>query len=376
MPGIQKMKNGKYRVTLEYGTVNGERDRRYKTVETLEEAEKILIEFKYNKQRNLLVQPNKMTVTDLLEYWMDSDVKRNCEETTIYGYKNIIYNHVIPYMGDVDLQKLQPAHIQQYYKHLMDEKGLSPNTVRKHHANIRKALDFALNQQLIFRNVADLVKVPRQEKFEGQYYTQEQMVDLLEKVKGTRIEVAIYLACYLGLRREEICGLKWKNIDFDRRIIYIREVRVSAGKQTVTKTPKTDKSIRALHIEDELYEVLLKRKVKYDENKKRIGSEFQDLGYVYSKTNGEPYKVNYITDQFREFLKKHQLPKIRLHDCRHSFASVLYDQGVDLKSISEVLGHSNVGTTDKIYTHRFDKTHKKTVSVISSSLKKVKGIVG
>ncbi|GEB33355.1 hypothetical protein BPA01_29350 [Brevibacillus parabrevis] len=305
MKGIIKIKEtGKYRVTMELERVNGKRNRPTKHFDTYEEAEKFLIEFNYNKQRNMLVSPSRMTFAEFLVYWMDNYVKFNCEETTIYGYKNIINNHVIPYLGNVDLQDLQPAHIQKYYKHLLEEKGLSPNTVHKHHANIRKALDYATKQQLVYRNVALAVELPRRQKFEAKFYTQEQLITLLKNVRDTKIEVPVYLASYLGLRREEICGLKWKNIDFNERIIYVREVRVSAGKITVTKKPKTDKSLRALYIEDELYEVLLKCKANYDKYKKLLGCEFHDSGYVYAKTNGKPYKVNYITDQFKEFLQK------------------------------------------------------------------------
>ncbi|MGG0938710.1 tyrosine-type recombinase/integrase [Brevibacillus centrosporus] len=374
MPGILPLENGKYRVTFDYGKKpDGGRDRRYKNVDTLEEAEKLLIEFKYNKQRNLLVQSNKMTLAEFLEHWLDNCVENKKEETTIYGYKNIIFNHVIPFLGDVELQKLQPAHIEQYYnKHLIKEKGLSPNTVIKHHAIIKKALKYALKHQLVHRNVADLVELPSKKEFEGKYYTQEQLLTLLNLVLGTKIEVPVYLASYLGLRRQEICGLKWENVDFTNRIIHIKKVRVSAGKETVTKNPKTKKSKRVLYIEDELFEVLQKCKARYDKNRKLLGSEFENSGYVFTKSNGKTYKVNYITDLFKEFLQKNDLPQIRLHDLRHTFASILYDVGVDLKSISEALGHSNVGTTDKIYTHRFDKTHKKTVSAISSSLKKAK----
>ncbi|WP_141333667.1 site-specific integrase, partial [Brevibacillus agri] len=297
------------------------------------------------------------------------DVKYNCEETTAYGYRNIINKHLTPFMGNVELQKLQPAHIQQYYKHLMDNTGLSPNTVHKHHATIRKALDYGLKQQLVYRNVADAVSLPRKKKFEGKSYTREQLRILLEKVTDTKIELPVYLAGYLGLRREEICGLRWKNIDFTQRIIHINEVRVSAGNRTIVKSPKTEKSQRTLYITDELYDILIKNKARYDEYKKILGSEFDDTGYIYAKENGKPYKVNYITDQFREFLEIHDLPKIRLHDLRHTFASILYDAGVDLKAISEALGHSDLGTTNKIYAHRFDINHMKTVTAISEALK-------
>lgn len=359
----------KYRVTFDFGRdSSGKRIRQYTTASSEEEARKLLNEFEYNRQRNLLVQTTKMTFAEFLEHWMENYVKYNCEETTAYAYKNIIYKHVIPYLGSFELQKLQPVHVQQYYKHLMDDKGLSPNTVHKHHACIRKSLDYGLKQQFVYRNVSDAVTLPKKERYTGQSYTKEQLNTLLDAAKDTKLELPVYLAGYLGLRREEIVGLRWKNVDLEGRLIHIREVRTSAGSQEVVKTPKTEKSRRVLFITDELLEVLLKVKNKQEEHKRMLGDEYIDSGYVYVHDNGKPYRVNSVTEQFKKFLERNGLPKIRLHDLRHTFASILYEAGVDLKAISEALGHSDLGTTNKIYTHRFDKTHKKTVTAMSMAL--------
>lgn len=361
----------KFRVTLELGTdSNGKRLRKYLTASTESEAKKLLNEFEYNQQRNLLVQSTDMTFSEFLNHWMDNYVKYNCEETTAYGYCNIINNHIIPCLGNIELQKLQPFHIQQYYRKLMEEKGFSPNTVHKHHANIRKALDYALKQQFVYRNVADAVSLPRKIRFEGQAYSKEQLNVLLEKVKDTKLELPIYLAGYLGLRREEIVGLKWKYLDFERRILYVHEVRTSAGNKVIIKSPKTDKSKRSLFIPDGLLDLLLKCKMRQDEFMQLLGDEYENTGYVCAHENGRPYRVNSVTEWFADFLTKHGLPKIRLHDLRHTFASILYDEGIDLKAISEALGHSDIGTTSRIYTHIMDKTHKNAVSALSDALRK------
>ncbi len=370
MAGSIKKVGTKYRVTFELGKdLNGKRLRDYATVNSEAEARKLLAEFEYNQNRNLLVQSNAMSLIEFLNIWMNNYVKYNCEETTTYGYKNILNKHISHFFGGIELQKLQLGHIQQYYKHLMDEKNLSPNTVHKHHALLRKALDYGLKQQLVYRNVADAVALPKRKRYEGKSYTKEQLIELLEKVKDTKLEVPIYLAVYLGLRREEIIGLKWKYVDFESRTLHIYEVRTSAGKAIITKAPKTEKSRRSLHINDDLYSLLKMHKVKQEELRNMLGSAYDNAGYVYSHENGKPYRVNSVTEQFKTFLEKQQLPKIRLHDLRHSFASVLYNEGMDLKSISEALGHSDIGTTNKIYTHRFDKTHKNTINTMGQALK-------
>lgn len=365
---IQKV-GKKYRVTFEMGfDVNGKRLRKYTTVPSEREAKKLLTEFEYNQQRNLLVNSSKITLGKFLEHWMENYVKYNCEETTAYGYRNII-RHVTGYIGSIELEKLQPLHIQQYYKHLMDERGLSPNTVHKHHANIRKALDYALKQQFVYRNVADAVVLPRKIRFEGKAYTKEQLKLLLEKVTGTKLEVPVHLAGLLGLRREEIVGLRWEYVDLKNRLLSIQEVRTSAGRETIIKAPKTEKSRRTLYIDDDLYEVLLKQQQLQDKWKSVLGNNYSDSGYVYTREDGMPYRVNSVTEQFSTFLEKNQLPKIRLHDLRHTWCSILFNENISLKSISEAMGHSEIGTTSRIYTHSFDKVHKNTVSAMSKAIK-------
>lgn len=250
----------------------------------------------------------------------------------------------------------------------MDTKKLSPNTVHKHHANIRKALDYALKHQFVYRNVADAVTLPKKRKFQGKAYNKEQLNTLLKLVKGNKIEIPVILAVFLGLRREEILGLRWNSVDLENRIIYINEVRVRAGRNVVIKQPKTEKSQRSLYISDEVYTLLLELKQKQEKYKRVLGKDYDKRGYLYVHDNGKPYRINSISDQFKKFLEKNNLPQIRLHDLRHTFASILYNEGVDLKSISEALGHSDLGTTNKIYTHRFDKTHKDTVNILSKAL--------
>jgi integrase len=357
---ISKIGN-KFRVTFDFGMdANGKRLRKTVTASTESDAKKLLNEFEYNQQRNLVVQNMKMTFVEFLNHWLDNYVKYNCEETTLYGYNNIIFKHIAPYLGNFELQKLQPFHIQQYYKHLLDEKKLSPNTVHKHHACIRKAMDYGLKQQFVYRNVSDAVTLPKKERFVGQSYTKDELNTLLASVRDSQLELPVNLAGYLGLRREEIIGLKWKNINFNQRVIHIVEVRTSAGSKEVIKAPKTEKSKRDLHISDELLEVLLRGKCRQD--------EYKDTGYVYVRDDGRPYRVNTVTEQFKVFLERNGLPKIS-HDLWHTFASILYEAGVDLKAISEALGHSDLGTTNKIYTHRFDKIHKSTVNALSSALR-------
>lgn len=376
MAGFIRKRGKSYQVILEYGKdAEGNRIRKAITVKTSKEADAILTEHEHNMQNNNYVLPTSMTYAEFLTYWFDNYVKKNCEETTQIGYKHIVEKYLKPKLGIHKLQELQPIHIQKYYKYLMDEVGFSPNTVYRHHANIRKSLDFALKQQFVMRNVADAVELPKRKEFEGSYYTIEQLQHLQELIKGHELEVPISLAIYLGLRREEIAGLKWKYVDMNARTIEIKEVRVRMSKETITKKPKTKGSIRTLYIPDDLYTLLKAHKAKQEQLKKDMGKDYQGGDYVCTKENGVVFRPEKISMAFKKFLEennnpeKNDLPHIRLHDLRHSFATLLYQNGVPIKNISDALGHSDITTTLKVYAHIMDDSRKETIDKMNDMLK-------
>ena len=318
MAGSIRKRNGNWLVIMEIGkTPDGKRLRKYTSVKTRKEAEQILAEHDHQVNIGTFVQPDHMLYADFLEHWMEHYVDKNCEATTKAGYEVVIRNYIAPYLGRIPLQKLAPIHIQSYYKHLMDERKLSPNTVYRHHANIRKSLDYALKKQLVIRNAADAVDLPKKKKFEGSYYTVEQLNVLLKKVKGSEIEVPVNLAAYLGLRRGEIGGLKWKHVDMENRTIHIQEVSARLYKGVITKTPKNETSIRTLYMHDDLFELLERHKMKQEEYRKLLGREYKVTDYVCTKLDGEPFRPEKISHRFTSLLKANKLPNIRLHDLRH-----------------------------------------------------------
>ena len=360
-----------WQVTIELGKDEyGKRIRKFITANTKGEAEKILTEYKHKIVVGEFVETCKMTFAEFLKHWIDHYVDKNCELTTKAGYELIINKHVIPFLGKIPLQKLSPLHIQEYYKHLIDEKGLSPNTVRRHHANIRKALDYACDKQLVNKNVADRVDLPKINQFEGAYYDDKQVCKLLQVIKDDEIEVAINLAAYLGLRRGEISGLKWKYVDLEKQTIEIKETRTRVSGQLITKSPKTKKSQRILYLTDELVELLKEHKEKQKQYKAMLGKEYVETGYVCTKINREPFHPDRLSHRFSDMLKKHDLPHIRFHDIRHTVASLLLHNNTPVKNVSEMLGHSDVTITLKIYAHVLEEAKKDTALKMAEIIKK------
>src|SRR5690606_24295575 len=296
---------------------------------------------------------------------------KSCEKTTLSSYKNIIYNHIIPKLGHIKLNDLKVIHLDEYYTYLADEKQLSDNTRVRHHAVIRKALDMALKQQLIPQNIADSATKPKERHSEiGKGLTEKELKKLLNLVKGTKLEVTVYLAACLGLRRGEIAGLKWENIDFDKKEVRIRHIRTASGDDNdIKKAPKTKGSNRRLSLTPELIDVLQAQKQWQTNQQKKLGKLYDNReGYVVVKEDGRPYRVNYGSEQFAKFLKMHDLPKIRLHDLRHTFASIMYEKTKDVFAVSKMLGHSDINTTTKTYTHFLDSTYKEDLSLMSEVL--------
>jgi len=207
-------------------------------------------------------------------------------------------------------------------------------------------------------NPAQRVEPPKVKRPKIHYYSLEQLQTLLSLCEGTRLEVLIKLAGYLGLRREEIMGLTWNCVDFEHRQIEIREVRTMAATQVVTKDPKTDSSLRTLYMPDAVEDVLKREQAKQAYYRQTLGDSYQDSGYVFTHEDGRPVRPNYASELFTKFIADNNLPPITLHGLRHSFASIASAKGIPMYDIGKALGHSSPAVTGKIYTHLLDPDHK------------------
>lgn len=358
-----------YYVNMDYGKdENGKRIKKTKTFQSKAEAKTALKEFEADKIKGTLVIPRTTTLKEWLEYWMNNIVKPNCEQATIYGYQQMIDNHIVPALGQTPIQQLKPKQLQQYYTMLMNEKKLSSNSARKHHDLLNTALKLAVKQDILLNNPVEKVDPPKIIRKEVRCYKPDELNKLYDLVKGDRLEIVAKLAGYLGLRREEICGLKWDSIDFDSRLTRINSARTAAGGQIIEKSTKNDSSNRTLYIQVELLEVLKQEKIRQRENKELFGNEYIDEGFVVVQDNGKPYRPNRISEIFTKFIKDKGMPQITLHGLRHTFASIANSANATAFDIGKALGHSATATTTKIYMHMFDKTNEDTMKKVADKL--------
>ena len=358
-----------YYVNFDYGKdENGKRVKKYKTFEKLSDARKALKEFTADKVKGIAIVPKETTVKEWIEYYMNDIILPNREKTTVYGYLNMVNNHIIPALGKTRIQKLSPQQVQKYYTMLINEKELSANSVRKHHDFLKTVLKIAVQQDIILRNPLDRVAPPKMKKKDIKFYTSENLIKLLDLVIGNRLEIIVYIAVLLGLRREEICGLQWSNVDFEKRIIAIRDAKTMAGSIIIDKNPKNKTSSRTLYITDELLDALKREKEKQEKNAEILGEGYIQNDLVVKWEDGREYRPNYISEVFTKFIKDNNLPPITLHGLRHSFVTLGNAGGATLFDLSKAAGHSTPDTTGRIYTHLDDKAHEELLKNITKSL--------
>jgi len=359
-----------YYVTFNYGKDEfGKRIKPTKTFTKLRDAKKELKEFEANKTKGNIVSPSSIKFKDYATYWLNDIKSLKCEETTLYGYRNIIYNHLIPLLGNYKLQDVKPTTINKYFKK-KNENELSKSTIRKHYDLLKDILKNAVNEDILVKNPLDKIEPIKPETKEAKYYTKKDLEKLFNIIENDRMEIVVKLAGLLGLRREEIAGLKWGNIDLFNDEITIAEVRIQAGK-TIKTLPRTknESSYRTLHIPEDIKNILLKIKSEQKERKKILKTSYNKEGYVVAWEDGSPYRPNYLSDLFTKIIRDNNLPPIGLHGLRHTFASIANELGVSIYDISKALGHSKIGTTSEIYTHLFDKTHKKAIDKVADEFK-------
>ena len=294
---------------------------------------------------------------DFMEQWLEI-VKSTVSLPTYSSYVNAVKSIIAPYFRKkkILLRDLQAHDIQMFYQEQLQR--VKASSVIHYHANIHKALKYAVKNDMIPSNPADKVERPKQDKFYGNFYDRDELNKLFEAVAGTKLELPVLLGAFYGLRRSEIVGLKWSAIDFEQNTITISHTVTSCnldGKCVIVAkdTTKTKSSRRTLPLVPYFHEKLLAVKAQQERNQKLCGRSYnrEFLEYICVDDIGDRFKPNYITSQFPKLLERNSFRKIRFHDLRHSCASLLLASGVPMKHIQEWLGHSDFSTTANIYAH-------------------------
>jgi len=291
-------------------------------------------------RQGMLPKDDSITVSQFMAHYMEAVGKHTLRPTTQESYWSHIRNHVDPTIGKIKLKDLRPDHLQSLYSQKLSL-GLSRRSVRLLHANLRTALKQAMRWGLVARNVTDLVQAPRPAKTTFTFCTKEQLNTFLKGVEGHRWYPIYVLLVYLGLREGEALAIHYEDCDMVNRVINVRHTLITLKTGVTLSEPKTQMSKRAVTLP----------KVAYDVLKQYLDQLEINHGLIFTSSAGTPiYPRNFIR-HFKKVIAEAGLPDIRVHDLRHSHASLLLASGVHPKLVQERLGHSSIALTLDTYSH-------------------------
>ncbi|MGB9866589.1 MAG: tyrosine-type recombinase/integrase [Bacillota bacterium] len=342
----------------------GRRKRHYKGgFKTKREAEAYKAQVLVELQRGAFVEPAKITVAEYAERWLAS-VKPNLAPRTWQGYELNLRKHVLPFIGQAELSKLQPLALQGIYSTLL-ERGLAPRTVLYVHRTLHRMLEMAVKWGLVGRNVADAVEPPKQQRKEPQVLDEEQAGRLMAGISDLRLLVPVAIALGTGLRRGEVLGLKWQDVDLEAHCIHILQtVQRLPGEGIVTLPTKTNKSRRTVIISPGLVDILRAWRKQQLQERLAAGPLWRDTGFVCTAPDGGPLDPDWLTKAFARTVRALGLPPVRFHDLRHSQATYLLKRGVHPKVVQERLGHSSITVTMDIYSHVLPTMQKEAARAV------------
>lgn len=332
-------KSGKY--LQSWATVKG----------TKRDAERKLTELLHSVDAGVLIRPGKIHLKEYLERWLRDYVIPNLSPRTAEGYEHICRHHLIPSLGSVTLNGLKPEHLSSYYSEKLSN-GLSAQTVRHHHTCLHKSLQMAMEWGLLARNPADAVSPPRAQSREMRVWSEDEMAIFLEAARETPHFALFHTALFTGMRRSELLALRWCDLDLLQcQLSVTRSLHVLKGSQVVIRQPKTAKGRRMIALTPENASVLREHREKKSLERVVLGKHLTGEDLVFCDLEGKPLLPNNVTHAWIKLVRRTGLKSIRLHDARHSHASLMLKQGTHPKIVQERLGHASIQVTLDTYSH-------------------------
>jgi integrase len=364
---IYQRADGRWVAVLDLGYVGGKRKRQTFYRKTRKEASAKLNEELANLRKGGIVASSDTTVESFLTMWLEQSVQGHKAPRTVESYTSIIDRHIVPEIGRYRIGRLDQSHVQMMLNRKKAE-GLSARTVAYIRAVLRTAFNDAMQRGIIVRNVAAFAKPPRGDKREPHPFTLEEIRRFFASVADDRHEAAYVIAGTLGLRRGEVLGLRWSDVDEQVGAITVRQQVQRVGGKDQLLPLKTKKSVRTLPLTTSLREALQRRKQQQAQERLLAGDRWQESELIFTSTVGTVLNPGNFYERYRQALKRADLAGHTFHDLRHTASTLLVRQGVHPRVAMEILGHSQISVTMDVYAHVVGDSMRDALASIENAL--------
>ena len=388
---IEKRGKDSYRLVCTNGyDLNGKLIKHTKTIHgTKKDAQIELAKFVADVQNGRVIEGKSLKFSEFTEIWKIDYGSKELAPSTYKRYCRMLETRILPYFGHFYINKIKPTDIMQFYDLLGRDtqlvrkksnngkktlKPLSGKTILEHHRLLRAMLHKAIYWQLLVSNPAERVQPPKAMKPKRRYYDDEQCKILLENLtelseEQIKYKVAIILTIFTGVRLGELMGLEWQDVDFKTGIVSInRSSQYLADKGVFTKTPKTESSIREVAIPDFVVSLLEEYKLWYDEQKSFYSELWTNSNRLFVQADGKPMHPSTISKWFVKYVAQIGLPVINFHGLRHTNATLLISQNIDVAVVAARLGHAQITTTFNFYVHPIISHNRNAGNVLQNLL--------
>jgi integrase len=324
-----------------------------------------------------------------LRYWLSTQTE--IRETTRFNYTRDVESFLIPHLGKICMADLDYDRLKDGFDRIAADTGIAPSSLQHLRSTLRTALSHAVREGVLTSNPARKLRIPGGPKPVAQVWTPRRvqqwrqtgerpavavwtvghLAAFLTTVLGDRFFALWWLVALRGLRRGEAAGLRWEDIDFKHRQLYIRRNRSTAGHRVVEGPPKTSAGLRVIALDRHTIAILkthLRRQLEQRAARIAAGNDWYESGYVFLRPDGRPVHPGYLTRRFGELVKRADVPPVRLHDLRHGAASLAHETGADLKTEQDLLGHSSIVTTADTYTSVLPHDHHKAAQAAAQAV--------
>ncbi|MFF7715753.1 tyrosine-type recombinase/integrase [Streptomyces sp. NPDC007988] len=367
---ITKRKDGRYQAAVYVLQPDGTRARKFAYGKTWAECDAKRRELLDKVDQGVPVPTRSARLAEWLPYWLDNIVKPRRKLSTYDKYEAHVRLYLVPMLGSKRLESLGVADVRRFLVQL--ENKSTAATAKESHRVLRTALSAACREELVTRNVAALVEPPRAKSRELSPWTLDETLDFLAAARKDPLYAAFVLAIAMGLRRGEIVGLRWVDVDLDRRVLYVRQ-QTQRRRGVLYDDETKNRRRRALPLPAMCVPPLRWHRMRQAAAKERAGERWQESGYVFTTRTGRPVEPRNVYRSFTRVADSAGLRVVRLHDARHGCATLLSAAGVAPRVVMEILGHSQISITMDVYTHVVHDTQREAISHMDRLLKRRPG---